>query len=236
MKRYVGESVRLQTIVAIVLALGIVQFLSVGCSKQPPEEGSNSTVKPTGGVQEIPVDGQPGAQAVDPAETERHEAAKKRMAEIIVETIRLRKRGEKNPGLQKEGTALMSRLTNDDHSREDAVMEEIIRQYAPEQYDDVKTIMEKNKGMQTQARLHNIRTALEQYMMDQGKYPDEGDGLRLLIQRTDRRSLYLDGGEEGIKDSWGNPLIYRLTSPNAYIVKSIGPDGMEGTVDDVELK
>lgn len=83
-------------------------------------------------------------------------------------------------------------------------------------------------------------TALMGYRMDVGSYPSTEEGLTALLLapegKEDRwKRPYLNSAEE-LKDSWGKPYQYRFPgskNPSGYDLWSLGPDGQDGTADDV---
>jgi hypothetical protein len=59
-----------------------------------------------------------------------------------------------------------------------------------------------------------IRMKIEMFHIEHNTYPSSLDQVT------------------GAKDAWGRPYIYRFT-PDSFIVASAGPDGIEGTIDDI---
>jgi hypothetical protein len=105
-------------------------------------------------------------------------------------------------------------------------------------------------GHRTENLLRNIDLACTTYLHDWGTYPpgDEADLVRCLtteVTRGDEPSLgpYLnfDGKpanrtNTAIVDGWGNPIRYRCSGtrrPGSYDLWSVGPDGKDGTDDDI---
>ena len=78
----------------------------------------------------------------------------------------------------------------------------------------------------TRERLMNVQMALERYGLDHGSYPTVEQGLKFLLDAA---------GDEDLNDAWGRPLIYRLNEDGSYVLGSSGPDGKEGTEDDIIL-
>ena len=86
--------------------------------------------------------------------------------------------------------------------------------------------------------------AVEHYALHMNKYPDTDDGLNALISRPDDDAEKEKWGgpylQKGIPvDPWGNELKYEkvdrdedATGPG-FKVFSYGPDGQEGTDDDI---
>ena len=70
------------------------------------------------------------------------------------------------------------------------------------------------------------------YEMDQGKLPKtlsnlvEPDGSKTWIGQ------YLEDAVPS--DSWGNQIQYTVLSERTFKLRSFGPDGINGTTDDIE--
>jgi general secretion pathway protein G len=81
-----------------------------------------------------------------------------------------------------------------------------------------------------------IKSALDLYKEDTGHYPLN---LQELVQKgsgvTNWHGPYFDPPKLPI-DAWGNTYIYHYPgkhNPNSYDLFSAGPDGKEGTPDDI---
>ena len=88
----------------------------------------------------------------------------------------------------------------------------------------------------TQLKVYEIETALQSYRLTIGNYPTTEQGLGALQQcppdlaDPDRwRGPYI---EELPLDAWNRPYQYRLDDDDPMIW-SIGPDGIDGTDDDI---
>jgi general secretion pathway protein G len=84
---------------------------------------------------------------------------------------------------------------------------------------------------------HGLKAALDSYRADLGVYP--GD-LGALVQdksgNTNWHGPYLDPAKLPV-DPWGNPYVYHFPGKRqlgSYDLLSAGPDGKEGTGDDVD--
>ena len=82
-----------------------------------------------------------------------------------------------------------------------------------------------------------IKTALEAFEVDNGRYPTSAEGLAALVKQpaglTNWHGPYVDDAEIQA-DPWGHPYIYRYPGkqhPNTYDLISTGPDGREGADD-----
>ena len=99
---------------------------------------------------------------------------------------------------------------------------------------------ERARRTQAQTQISTFSTALDHFEVDVGRYPDGRNGLLELIQQprdaVEWHGPYLKN-ETGIpKDPWGNDYIYECPGKhnlNSYDLTSIGPDGREGTEDDI---
>lgn len=81
--------------------------------------------------------------------------------------------------------------------------------------------------------ISSIQTAVRTYEIYMGKYPSDDEGIEELSKATDEHKAFL---EKIPKDPWGNPYSYREESENGLSgpdVWSNGPDGQEGTDDDI---
>ena len=83
---------------------------------------------------------------------------------------------------------------------------------------------------------HGIKAAVDAYKANTGDYPrDLGALLRNTAGVSNWSGPYLDLAWKPV-DPWGNPYIYRYPgrhNPQSYDLLSAGPDGKEGTADDI---
>ena len=85
-----------------------------------------------------------------------------------------------------------------------------------------------------------LETALENFEVDNGRYPTTDEGLGALIQPPAVvkawHGPYIK--QSGLpKDPWGNPYVYRFPgqfNTSGYDLASFGPDGSEGGGDDLD--
>jgi general secretion pathway protein G len=79
-----------------------------------------------------------------------------------------------------------------------------------------------------------IKTALDACEVDTGKYPNSlQDLVQAPANATGWHGPYLD---KLPLDPWGNPYLYAYPgkhNANSYDLESVGPDGKEGTDDDI---
>jgi general secretion pathway protein G len=87
-----------------------------------------------------------------------------------------------------------------------------------------------------------FRTALNAYEVDNGKFPQGGQGLAALVARPSTppepknwKGPYIDRTEIP-NDPWGNEYQYLCPgsrNPTGFDLFSAGPDGQPGTEDDI---
>ena len=87
--------------------------------------------------------------------------------------------------------------------------------------------------------ISNIEVALDSFEVDCGRLPTNEEGLKALVEAPANalnwHGEYLKRGTP--KDPWGNPYVYRCPGQhnvNGYDLYSYGPDGQEGSVDDID--
>ena len=85
----------------------------------------------------------------------------------------------------------------------------------------------------------NIEVTLDAFEVDCGRYPSTEEGLQAVLEQPANaegwHGPYLKRGMP--KDPWGNPYSYRQPGQHntaGYDLYSFGPDGQEGTGDDID--
>ncbi|HEX4053972.1 MAG TPA: type II secretion system major pseudopilin GspG [Tepidisphaeraceae bacterium] len=83
-----------------------------------------------------------------------------------------------------------------------------------------------------------FKTALGMFEIDNGRYPTSEEGIGALVNNPGNLPNWhktLDTNTAPV-DPWGHPYIYRCpgTNGNDYDLLSAGPDGREGTPDDIK--
>ena len=98
---------------------------------------------------------------------------------------------------------------------------------------------EEAKITTTQVQIKNIEQALKMYKLDNSFYPTTDQGLEALVKKPESepeprnwKGPYMD---EIPKDAWGNKFLY-ISDGKSYIIVSKGPDGEEGTEDDIKVE
>ncbi len=97
----------------------------------------------------------------------------------------------------------------------------------------------KTKADLTKAKMAIIENALNRFYIDCGRYPDDSEGLEVLVmppadmEDGKWRGPYLKRSE--LLDFWDNPYIYVAEgeyNPGSFDLISLGADGMDGGEDD----
>ncbi|MBL7187811.1 MAG: type II secretion system major pseudopilin GspG [Phycisphaerae bacterium] len=104
----------------------------------------------------------------------------------------------------------------------------------------VSSQIDKSRLITTKANLKSLHSAVNQFKMDTGRYPSEDMGLiDLIVQPADIEIGWVTGGyletTDLPKDGWGNEFVFQLypESGKQFVIISFGPDGEEGTEDDL---
>ena len=90
----------------------------------------------------------------------------------------------------------------------------------------------KAKSDTARLEMDNLRTAVELFYVDVGRYPTEEEGLAALLARPGDASRW-DGpyitDEAGISDPWERPYGYALTAgTGTFKISTLGRDGVAG--------
>jgi general secretion pathway protein G len=88
-----------------------------------------------------------------------------------------------------------------------------------------------------QTQIASFKTALDAFEVDTGSYPKGSAGLMDLVQQPREaqgwKGPYIN---EVPLDPWQHPYVYVCpgrNNPSSYDLYSLGPDGREGTEDDI---
>ena len=83
--------------------------------------------------------------------------------------------------------------------------------------------------------ISGIKTALDTFEIDNGRYPTTDEGLNALVTRPGDLPNWKQGLPKVPTDPWGHGYIYRSPGGNgqSFDLFSAGPDGQEGGSDDV---
>lgn len=91
----------------------------------------------------------------------------------------------------------------------------------------------------TEAQIRNVGVALKMYEMHVGGFPTSSQGLEALLEKPNDVDEEMWEGpylEESPVDAWKKPLNYASPGDHNkdYDLWSNGPDGKEGTPDDIK--
>lgn len=95
---------------------------------------------------------------------------------------------------------------------------------------------ERSKGKTAKIEMSNVSAALDIYLLANGAYPTEQQGLKALIERPDGVETW-DGPylnrADGIIDPWDRPYLYKQPGAHGkFDVQTLGADGKEGGEDE----
>ncbi len=105
----------------------------------------------------------------------------------------------------------------------------------------VSSQVDKARKTVTKTNLKMLHSAINQFRMDTGQYPSEDMGLLDLIEQPMDlpEGVWQTGGylesTDVPADGWGNEFVFQLypESGKQFVIISFGPDGEEGTEDDL---
>jgi len=86
------------------------------------------------------------------------------------------------------------------------------------------------------ADLSTIKTQLSVFEIDNGCYPTTSEGLKILVENPGNMPNWTHAYLDKIPmDQWGHLYIYRCPGTNGapFDIYSMGPDGIDGTADDI---
>ena len=89
-----------------------------------------------------------------------------------------------------------------------------------------------------QAQISMFETALETFEVDCGRFPTPGEGLGALVKQPANCPNWNKEGylQEVPSDPWGRPYVYLCPGQHntkKFDLLSLGPDGQQGTEDDI---
>ncbi len=87
-----------------------------------------------------------------------------------------------------------------------------------------------SRARTAEVQISQLRAALDIFVLDTGRYPNETEGFGALVSDTTRipgwRGPYLKGAKVPL-DPWGNPFRYEIANGDVRIM-SLGGDGQTG--------
>jgi general secretion pathway protein G len=94
------------------------------------------------------------------------------------------------------------------------------------------------KRMGTKATLSNLKSQLANFEIEFGRFPTTAEGLEALVDTPPGLPQWNHPFMDKLPlDEWGRPFIYRCPGIGGplYNLCSAGPDGIEGSADDVNI-
>jgi general secretion pathway protein G len=99
----------------------------------------------------------------------------------------------------------------------------------------IRGAQKKARADAARAQIGLFENAIKMFEMHVQSYPATTQGLEALVQPVADipgwAGPYLD--KQVPLDPWNNPYQYELANPDLYRVWSFGPDGVDGTDDDI---
>lgn len=87
------------------------------------------------------------------------------------------------------------------------------------------------KSTVAETQVNNIKSAIEFFAIDTGRYPTDAEGLSALTSAPPSESgwagPYLPG-EDALKDPWGRDYLFEVSGDGLFRVYTLGRDGREG--------
>jgi hypothetical protein len=94
--------------------------------------------------------------------------------------------------------------------------------------DELLAAINEGRRRTTTQAMQELSAAVEKYRTTNGSLPNARDIVALTdILHPSYMSLLVR------EDGWGNPIVYQVTGPSSFRLISRGPDGREGTSDDL---
>lgn len=167
---------------------------------------------------------------------------RQRLADLLVELMDRRTQPTTADTMRKLHEAintLVNQLTTRDPNdfynvKLDELALAALRAHRPERAVEWEVDARRRYISQTRAVLRALRQALEQRNLDEGVFPTTDEGLARLTVKGGRGGPYVDPALP-MRDPWGRAFVYRAPGrAKPYDLVSLGPDGKEGTTDDIE--
>ena len=98
----------------------------------------------------------------------------------------------------------------------------------------VATQIDRARVTTTKANLKMLHAGINQFKMDTSRFPEEDEGLFVLVEQPGDVVNYQPGGyletTDIPTDGWGNDFIYERfpESGMPFVIKSLGADNQEG--------
>lgn len=88
-----------------------------------------------------------------------------------------------------------------------------------------------SKTKATEIQIEQLKSALDLFLLDVGRYPDASEGLEILVRKpvgiANWNGPYLRDGKLPV-DPWGRAYNMKVTSDSVIQIESLGADGQPG--------
>ncbi len=94
-------------------------------------------------------------------------------------------------------------------------------------------VLEKMNIKNTELKLKKVSNKAQEFYAYHApnRLPESIDDL---VEPPDGVAPFLT--PDDTRDAWGTPILFERSGHTGYLLRSVGPDGAEGTEDDIELK
>lgn len=110
-------------------------------------------------------------------------------------------------------------------------IEQAFEQHNPEALPLIGLFRQPEAVAATWAQLSELRGALQKYKLNTQRYPSISEGLPALLIEDGENGPYVSGRK--LLDSWGREFHYRSRGEAFFQLRSLGPDGVADTQDDL---
>ncbi len=95
---------------------------------------------------------------------------------------------------------------------------------------NVRSFMIKGKQNAAKAQISTFTNGINSYYLTHGQYPSAEEGLRVLVQTSDKQPERILDSKELPKDPWGNDYQYNMPGRDdePYEIICFGADGRSG--------
>jgi general secretion pathway protein G len=97
---------------------------------------------------------------------------------------------------------------------------------------NLRSATDRAKRVKAQADIAQLKSGLDRYYLDAGSYPTSDQGLSALVSAPTNGNVPGDWQGPYIEkippDPWGHQYVYQSDGTDGYVLKSLGPHGVEG--------
>jgi type II secretion system protein G len=223
-----------------VMTVALLSCLIAGCDRKTQESNA-----PSASTTSAAANAAPSTQAADRAAAEADVAKLHKALVEFTQTLGSLTDDQKSKiaGIEAETTAAIRgnpSLAKDNHEAlEKAVHDEILKILTPAQ----RALIEKPptgvsarlpsrsaeaKSKAAQIELSALKGALNQFELENGRFPTTQEGLAALVTNPGGLPSWHQDLDQQPLDPWGHPFVYKMpgTGGKEYDLSSLGPDGV----------